>query len=137
MRRAARLVRHAACTAEKQAMTPSIFLRITDGKLILWDYHRHAQYEIDLPHVGRLVELSALGEGGPAGVREASPAGSFLDPAEGSTLDADIRAAGLLDDPEPATWEWDCLARIFHVGSQIEESSEAACHGTDAYRGYV
>ncbi len=118
-------------------MTPSIFLRIIDGKLILWDYHRHAQYEVDLPHVARLVELSSLGEGRAALVLDASPGEASTNPADVLALDADIRAAGILDDPEPAAWEWDCLARIFHVGSQIGESSEAARYDADAYQGYV
>jgi SagB-type dehydrogenase family enzyme len=114
-------------TMWRQAMTPSIFLRITDGKLILWDYRRHAQYEIGLPYVARLVELSAV-EGSDAVVeeRDAATAG----------IDAEIRASKVLDDPEPQAWEWDCLARIFHVGSQI---MEAPCPAdtADAYRGYV
>src|ERR1700722_5612146 len=93
-------------------MTPSIFLRIIDGKLILWDYRRHAQYEIGLPYVARLVSLSANEE-------------HDTTLAELASIDAAIRASQVLDDPEPEAWEWDCLARMFHVGSQIMHSHVA------------
>jgi SagB-type dehydrogenase family enzyme len=122
-------------------LTPSVFLRVTDGKLILWDYRRHAQYEIDLPHVARLAELSAID--GVEAACESTAGQSQTDTA----IDAEIRAAKILEEPEPSAWEWDCLARIFHVGSQIGHASATAGYGTDidagtdagidTYRGYI
>ncbi len=40
-------------------MTPSVFLRIVDGRLILWDYLNHRQFEIQTAHLNRLIEISA------------------------------------------------------------------------------
>ena len=39
-------------------MTPSIFLRIIDGKLVLWNYVNHEQYEIQIEHLSRILAIS-------------------------------------------------------------------------------
>ncbi|SOY53989.1 conserved hypothetical protein [Cupriavidus taiwanensis] len=100
-------------------MTPSIFLRVIDGRLILWNYVRHEQFEIDLDHLHRLMQLS----GGEKPVDE--------------PIDSALSAAGCLNDIDPMTWGWDCLSRIFHIGTQIGLRPDEALPEEDAYRGYI
>lgn len=100
-------------------MTPSVFLRVIDGRLFLWNYVSHEQFEIDFDHLRRLMQLS----GGDA-------------PGQGE-VDSDLRAAGCIQDVDPDTWGWDCLSRIFHVGTQIGLRKDEALPDGDAYRGYI
>ncbi|VVE43934.1 nitroreductase [Pandoraea horticolens] len=100
-------------------MTPSVFLRIIDGKLVLWNYVTHDQYEIDIPHLERIIQLSN---------------GSV---ADGSDIDKTIVASGCLDRSDPAAWGWDCLSRIFHIGTQIGLRPGETMPEGDAYRGYI
>jgi SagB-type dehydrogenase family enzyme len=82
-------------------MTPGVFLRIIDGKVVLWDYRQHRQYEIDDQHLKRIVELSA---------------GADFDDGD---VDTTIRQAGIFEHAESDAWGWDCISRIFHQGTQI------------------
>lgn len=100
-------------------MTPSIFLRVIDGRLILWNYTTHDQYEIDIPHLERIIQLSK---------------GSV---ASSSAIDKTIVASGCLDHTDPSAWGWDCLSRIFHIGTQIGLRPGESMPEGDAYRGYI
>lgn len=82
-------------------MTPEIFLRIVNGTVIVWDYAHHTQFEIDGPHLERLIALCSGTE------------------TTDSAMDQTLRSSGVLDSQHPETWEWDCISRIFHQGTQI------------------
>lgn len=98
-------------------MTPTAFLKILNGKLILWNYLQHEQYEITPTHVSRLIELLS---------------GS----TKGDTdVDADLAEAGLLSQEDPSNWGWDCLSRIFHVGTQVPRTDVPA--EDIPYLGYI
>ncbi|WCM21684.1 SagB/ThcOx family dehydrogenase [Paraburkholderia bryophila] len=100
-------------------MTPSVFLRIVDGRLILWNYLNHRQFEIQTAHLNRLIEISAG------------------DSPRDSGIDSDITQSRVLDNPEPDEWGWDCLSRIFHVGTQIGRNEQENCDNENPYRGYI
>ncbi|WP_432261468.1 SagB family peptide dehydrogenase [Cupriavidus sp. TMH.W2] len=100
-------------------MTPSVFLRVIDGKLVLWNYVSHEQFEIDLQHLTRLLQLSK-GEA-----------------ARDDAIDLALQAAGCTQWADPGSWGWDCLSRMFHVGTQIGLRCDEALPEEDAYRGYV
>jgi SagB-type dehydrogenase family enzyme len=90
-----------------------------DGKLILWNYARHEQFEIDIPHLERILALSA------GAAPMAGP------------IDATIAQSGCLGETDPDAWGWDCLSRIFHVGTQIRLEPGQALPESDGYRGYT
>ncbi|MDC6179764.1 hypothetical protein C2I33_14385 [Ralstonia solanacearum] len=100
-------------------MTPSIFLRIIDGKLVLWNYTNHEQYEIDIHHLERMMQLSNGAE------------------AECSPIDEAIAESGCLDRADPESWGWDCLSRIFHIGTQIGLRPGESMPTDDGYSGYI
>lgn len=76
-------------------------MKILDGQLVLWDYHNHKQYQINPTHASRLLELASGSE-----YRE-------------DETDREISEAGLLANVDPKEWGWDCLSRMFHVGTQV------------------
>ncbi len=82
-------------------MTPELFLRIVNGKVILWDYAHHTQFEVDTPHLQRLIALCS---------------GAELTDSE---IDQTLQSSGVLNAQHPERWGWDCLSRIFHRGTQI------------------
>lgn len=84
-------------------MTPAFFIRIIDGKIILGDYHRHKQYELDQKHFLRLIELTN---------------GQKLTDSQVDKTLVDFR---VLEDPDPIRWGWDSLSRIFHIGTQVRK----------------
>ncbi|WP_150691674.1 SagB/ThcOx family dehydrogenase [Pandoraea communis] len=98
-------------------MTPTAFLKILNGKLILWNYLQHKQYEIDPDHIARLLELLR---------------GT---PKSEMGVDKDLAEAGLLTQGDPADWGWDCLSRIFHVGTQVPRTDVPA--EEVPYLGYI
>lgn len=85
-------------------MTPAFFIRLIDGKIILWDYHRHKQYEIDNQHLDRLLELTN---------------GTELTKSE---IDDDFVNSRILEDVDPDGWGWDSLSRMFHIGTQVRKN---------------
>jgi len=97
------------------------FIKIIDGKLILWDYRRHAQYEISLAHIQRLLEISRGSE------------------VSGSKMDRDIIASRVLkeDGRNFEAWGWDCLSQMFHIGTQIVLEEGGELPSDDSYEGYV
>lgn len=100
-------------------MNPSFFLKVFNGKLVLWNYATHEQYELDIDHVHRIVELAAE-----PGYRA-------------NAMDRAIRDSGCLDEIDPPDWGWDCLSRIFHVGTQIRLKEGESLPVDDGYEGYV
>ncbi|KPW91284.1 MULTISPECIES: SagB/ThcOx family dehydrogenase [Pseudomonas syringae group] len=86
-------------------MSPAFFIRIVGSDLVLWDYKRHRQYEIGLPHLSRILDLTR-GE-----------------QVTDSQIDLDIINSKIMDDADPSEWGWDCLSRIFHVGTQVVNSA--------------
>lgn len=100
-------------------MTPPIFLRIMNGRLILWDYYHHNQYEIDIRHLQRIIEMS--------------DGAQITD----SSIDQEITNTGIFVNPETDDWGWDWLSRIFHVGTQIPPEHRVSDSDDNSYRGYV
>ncbi|MET3553961.1 SagB family peptide dehydrogenase [Burkholderia sp. 567] len=103
------------------ASNPMFFIKIIGGKLILWDYRKHSQYEITANHIRRLLEISRG------------------DDLTESGLDAEIAASGILadDDRKLEDWGWDCLSQIFHIGTQIVLEDGVDLPSDDGYEGYV
>jgi SagB-type dehydrogenase family enzyme len=101
--------------------SPPFFIKIIDGKLILWDYRKHAQYEISPAHTQRLLDV-ALG----ANLTE-------------SSIDREIDASGIFagDSRNLENWGWDCLSQIFHIGTQVVLEDGADLPSDDSYEGYV
>lgn len=100
---------------------PLFFIKIMNGKLILWDCRAHTQYEVSSSHVQRLLDISR---------------GSGMTK---SALDLEIASTKILadDDRNFAEWGWDCLSHIFHVGTQIVLKGGASLPSDDSYEGYV
>jgi SagB-type dehydrogenase family enzyme len=101
------------------AMTPDLFLRVIDGRLVLWNYITHEQFEIDHEHLDALIALSK---------GDTLPIGAIED---------DLRSGGCMDHVEPKTWGWDCLARIFHFGTQIRLAPGEPLPENDHTEGYL
>ncbi|AJP60099.1 hypothetical protein UC34_24355 [Pandoraea vervacti] len=88
-------------------MTPTLFIKILDGRLVLWDYQNHKQFLIRPEHASRLLELVAGFE------------------RRDDAIDKEITEADLLSNIDPQEWGWDCLSRIFHVGTQVPRKEHA------------
>ncbi len=81
----------------KLNLNPNIFFLLKDGKIIVWDYLNHNQYEIDHDTFDRLLSVSK-GE------------------IKGLEL-SDLRQSGLATpDPLHFEWQWDELSKIYHIG---------------------
>lgn len=100
---------------------PPIFIRVIDGRLILWDYRSHSQYEIEEEHVRRILAISRNQE------------------TSESQIDSDIIRSGIFDDDSRdfKKWGWDCLSHIFHLGTQIVLEEGADLPNDDSYEGYI
>jgi SagB-type dehydrogenase family enzyme len=100
---------------------PSIFIRIINGKLILWDYRAHCQYEVSSQHIQRILEL-------------VNGAMLCMDP-----IDAEIKRSKILDadNRDFSQWGWDCLSHIFHFGTQIVLGEGEQLPIDDGYEGYL
>ncbi|WP_347555340.1 SagB family peptide dehydrogenase [Robbsia sp. KACC 23696] len=85
----------------------------------MWDYINHRQYEIKHEHLDRLIAISGGDELG------------------ATEVDSEIRNSGILDEFEPDLWGWDCLSRIFHLGTQIGRNDKCDAKNVNPYRGYV
>lgn len=88
-------------------LNPNIFFLAISPCLIVWDYKRHQQYELDKAYGLRLVELIN------------NP--SALDLSD--EMDASLVSAGVFITDECARgeddeWGWDVLSKIFHVGTK-------------------
>lgn len=78
----------------------SHFLKIDHGKIILWDYDLHKQFEVEISHLSRLLDYSI--------------GASFSE----TIIDRNILDSGILiDREENSRWKWDWLAHIFHYGT--------------------
>jgi len=100
-------------------MTPSFFIRLCDGKIILWDYILHSQYELDIKHFRRILELTK---------------GAQL---KDDPIDTTIKQSRILEHTEGDEWGWDILSRIFHKGTQIRLDSSVEIPIHDSYAGYI
>ena len=101
-------------------MEQTLFFRIENGKLVLWDYQQHAQYEIDIAHLNRIMEISA---------------GSNLGDTE---IDKNILHSNIFKNRKKDNWGWDCLSHIFHIGTQISESEKNNIESQkNAYKDYI
>ena len=103
----------------KEPMKPEFFIQIGDGKLFLWNYRRHEQFEIDLSTLTRLVELS----------RDASELNLCKD--------HEIAQSKCMNFSYPIDWGWDCLSRIFHIGTQLPHSLSDQGEQCADYTGYI
>jgi len=103
-------------------LQPKHFLKLANGKLVLWDYHRHAQFEIDEAHLRRLIEFSA----------GAVPRRDEIDPSI-------VESGVLVDGLKPTQWKWDWLAHIFHYGTShpLPPNESQGEDGADYARSYL
>lgn len=86
-------------------LSPFIFILIKNGHFVLWDYKLHNQFEITKEY---LDELSRVGA-------ELAPLnqGIFSELVENSIIVSEQDIEYFDSD-----WEWDDLAKIFHIGTQ-------------------
>ncbi|ATM97312.1 SagB-type dehydrogenase domain [Yersinia frederiksenii] len=100
---------------------PFIFIAIINGEFILWDYRYHNQYEINNDYIKRIREL-VNGD-------------SFTN----SLIDKNILDSKILDNDERdmSYWGWDCLSKIFHIGTQVILNKGMDLPTDDNYEGYV
>jgi SagB-type dehydrogenase family enzyme len=90
-------------------INPDLFFKFHDGKLVVWNYRAHEQFELTLPYLERLYEIATGGA-------SAEPSEVAPTPA---VIDDELRAAALVAPNYPdVRWEWDSLSHIFHVGTQ-------------------
>lgn len=82
-------------------MNPTFFIKIIDGKLILWDYKKHNQFEITQKHLMRILVISR---------------GSVFN---NSQIDCEICASSIFETCDNERWGWDILSYIFHIGTQM------------------
>src|SRR5260363_156538 len=100
-------------------MTPELFLRIVDGKVIVWDYAHHTQFEIDDPHLERLIALC-----------------SGAEPTD-SEIDQTLQSSGVLNALYSEQCGWDWLSRILHRGTQIDLKPGEPLRNEDGAQEYV
>lgn len=82
----------------------TIFFKIKNNKMILWDYELHSQYEIDLQYLNRIFELNS---------------GALLTE---SPIDQELKEASIFKDAnQQHYWGWDDLSHIFHFGTNYPE----------------
>lgn len=86
-------------------VSPFIFFLIKEGKLILWDYKLHNQFEITNDYLEELTNLS-----------------SGNDPLNKDIYIDLVQNNIIVNDDNPSYsddgWGWDDLAKIFHIGTQ-------------------
>ena len=85
-------------------INPSFFVLARPPCLVIWDYKRHTQFELDPDYSARLTQLIATPE--------------QLDPC--NSMDTQFLAAGLFTPIQqvPTPWGWDELSKIFHIGTK-------------------
>lgn len=105
----------------KYSENPDFFIKIINGKLILWDYRRHIQFELSIDHLRRILEISQ---------------GSSVTNHE---IDLEIKQSGIfdVDKRKMSNWGWDCLSKIFHIGTQIVLEDGSKLPEDDCYEGYI
>ena len=88
--------------SDRLFISPYLFLLIRDGKLIIWDFKKHEQYELEPAYLERLLEISS-------GLQN-----------EINDIDKNLLEAELLSPHAiKVDWEWDVLSQIFHFGTSI------------------
>lgn len=85
----------------------SIFFKIKDNKMILWDYELHNQYEINIDYLNRILEINS---------------GQKITK---SKMDQELKEASIFEDGSKKNyWGWDDLSHIFHFGTNHSESPQ-------------
>lgn len=76
---------------------------LKEGKIIVWDYKNHKQFELDTSYFLRLLEIS-----------------SGSQPFFNSVIDQELLQADLVKlNSGEIDWKWDPLSKIFHFGTQV------------------
>ena len=85
-------------------INPNIFLIFTQDGVVLWDYEKHRQYALAPDYASRLLELVYNG--------------STI--TTHSRIDSELQKNNIIANHAFAqhAWEWDILARIFHIGTK-------------------
>lgn len=86
----------------KKCVNPYLFFLIQDGKIIVWNYRSHQQFELEDPeYFFRMLFWSRH------------------ETAEEKPIDKELKDAELLiEQPETSpSWGWDKLSEIFHMGT--------------------
>lgn len=87
-------------------LSPFIFLLVKEGKLVLWDYKLHNQFEITEEH---LIEIQR------ADVKQSPLNKAVFSELIENFIIVDTKNSEYFED----NWEWDDLAKIFHFGTQL------------------
>ncbi|MES2632901.1 MAG: SagB/ThcOx family dehydrogenase [Pseudomonadota bacterium] len=89
-------------------INPDIFFLFAGQDFAVWNFQTHEQFALSKTHVAALLEIAA-GES----IADESPV-------------ADLLAAGILTtglaESSGGTWQWDALAKIFHIGTSFPYS---------------
>lgn len=89
-------------------LSDNIFFYLNNGKIVLWDYKNHNQFEVETRHFNALVNLSK-------GETIETPLAVEFQQAELVTTEAQNLNR---------QWHWDILSKIFHVGTKNIPISE-------------
>ncbi len=81
-----------------------VFFLVVGGKLVVWDFRRHQQFELSFEYAMRLIGLVY----GKSSVEVGHP------------IDQDFLDAGIISmcSIPDAVWGWDVMSKIFHLGTK-------------------
>lgn len=89
----------------KHYINENIFFLFAGQELAVWNYETHEQFALSKAHISALLEVAA-GE-------EVADDSALAELVSSNILTSKIEAAST------AVWQWDALARIFHLGTSF------------------
>lgn len=92
-------------------LSPFVFLLVKEGKLVLWDYKLHNQFEITEEYLAEIQRISAQ--------KNPLKQAVFSELVENQII-VDSKNHEYFED----NWEWDELAKIFHLGTQLTNNTD-------------
>jgi SagB-type dehydrogenase family enzyme len=84
-------------------ISPEVFFLVEDGQVLLWNCKTHEQYLIDQNYFAEILSCASSGL------------------CDNNEITTDLKNAGVIVDSQPAlqaTWGWDILSRLFHIGTK-------------------
>jgi SagB-type dehydrogenase family enzyme len=83
-------------------VNPYLFFLIDDGQILAWDYKKHNQYELSERYFSELLAIARSGKSKQEHIQQDLQEGELISSRQ----------------PEPQSWGWDVLSKIFHIGTQ-------------------